>query len=486
MQTFFLTLVNCALLFSLFFGGCAPRMGESFVGLPSVEAQLAPEPNDVSVIAAVREHAHRINGTPQDYDPLMAMIGEARFVMLGEATHGTHEFYRERAKITRRLIEEKGFDAIVLEADWTDAFDVNQFVLGKTQAKKAGSALSGFTRFPRWMWRNEEFRDLVTNVRSINDARTGGEHKVGIYGMDLYGLEESAAALTKYLRRTDREAASRAARRYGCLNAYLGRMEEYARVAAANPKRSCETQVAEQFNEVEKRYRDWLARGTRERDDELFSAYQNARVVKNGEAYFRRGSEAGFSSWNLRDTHMSETINALADYFAAVGDGTSKIAVWAHNSHQGDALMTQMSESGELNVGHLMRKAHDGQTVLVGFTTYRGKVLAAHEWGSEGTVRTLRPALAGSYSSIFADTGIPNFMLIFRGNQPLSEELGTERLQRAVGVIYRPQTERQSHYFQARISQQFDAVIHFTETRAVKPLPMAPENKLLTPYRGDE
>ena len=475
MGTVFIALVSGVIMILL--NGCSSPTAGPLLEVPDVSAGAVSEgPADDAAIAAVRRHALPFNGSPQDYDPLIAMIGDARFVMLGEATHGTHEFYRERAKITRRLIEEKGFDAVVLEADWTDAFEVNQFVVGKTNSKSAESALKGFTRFPRWMWRNAEFRDLVADVRRINDSRAGGQHKVGVYGMDLYGVEESVAEIVKYLRRVDPEAARRANQRYGCLGAYGGGLADYARAAGLDPKRSCEKQVAEQLGEMERRYRGWLGRGTRERDDDLFAAYQNARVVRNGEAYYRRGNEPGFSTWNLRDTHMAETIHALAEYFGAVGDGTSKIAVWAHNSHQGDALMTEMGEGGEFNVGHLMRKAHDGQTVLVGFTTDRGKVMAAREWGREGEVMTLRPALPGSYSRIFADTGIPNFMLIFRGNQPLTEQLGTERLQRAVGVVYLPQTERQSHYFQARISQQFDAVIHFTETKAVKPLRGAVNN----------
>jgi erythromycin esterase-like protein len=468
MPHFFLGLIKCTVSFSIFLGGCTP--GETmFADYPTAAA----ESDDPTVTALVKEHAHPLTGRPNDYDALIEMIGDNRFVMLGEATHGTHEFYRERSKITQRLIKEKGFDAIVLEADWTDAFDVNRYVLGASKSRNAEAALSGFTRFPKWMWANTDFRDLVTNVRAINDARKGGEHKVGIYGMDLYGGDESAVELIRYLQKVDPPAGERASRRYSCFSGYKGGIEEYAATAGRDRKKSCEQQVADQFDEMEQRYRSWLARGTRERNDELFSAYQNARVVKNGEAYFRRGREPGFSSWNHRDMHMSETINALAEYFTAVGDGTSKIAVWAHNSHQGDALMTDMGEAGELNVGHLMRKAHDGKTVLVGFTTDRGRVMAARGWGIEGEVRELRPAIPGSYARIFTDTGIPDFMLIFRGNQPLSEAFSTERLQRAVGVVYMPQSERTSHYFGARISKQFDAVIHFTETDAVKPLSFA-------------
>jgi len=469
MQLDTVAIVTFIILFSVLFGACSSSFNDFPIEIQPAAAEVPDDQKDRSAIALVRQYAHPVTGAPRDYDPLLSMIGDNRFVMLGEATHGTHEFYHERLKITRRLIEEKGFDAIVLEANWTDAFEINQYVLGKTKHKNATLALAGFTRFPVWMWRNAEFRDLVESVRSINDSRTRGEHKVGVYGMDLYGIKESAAALVDYLRRTDQRSADQAARRYECINRYR-RIEDYAMAVRYDPKASCEKQVTEQFQETENVYRIWLKRGNGQRNDELFAAYQNARVVKNAEIYYRRSLDRGFSSWNLRDTHMSETINALADYFDAVGDGTSKIVVWAHNSHQGDALMTDMGESGEFNVGHLMRKAHDGKTVLVGFTTDRGKVMAAREWDQPGEIRTLQPALPGSYARIFADTGIPNFLLTFRGNERLSKELSSERLQRAVGVIYVPETELQSHYFQARISQQFDAVVHLSETKAVEPL----------------
>ena len=468
-QSFFLTLVGHFISASIFLNACAPVIGDRFDNLPAVD-ETASAQDDALATCLVRENAHPIKGVPQDYDPLMRAVGDARFVMLGEATHGTHEFYRERARITRRLIEEKGFDAVVLEADWTDAFRVNQYVLGGSKDRNAEQALAGFTRFPVWMWRNREFRDLVNEIRAINDSRASNVSKVGIYGMDVYGVEESMSELLDYLKRTDPQAADRARRRYGCLGAFRERLQEYGQAAAGNPKRSCQAQVTEQFREMEERYRAWLAQSNRERNDDLFSAYQNARVVMNGEAYWRESYRREFSTWNLRDQHMADTIHALAGYFDAIGNQTSKIVVWAHNTHQGDAAMTAMGEAGELNVGHLMRKAFDGKTVLVGFTTDRGEVMASSRWGEAGRVMKLRPALPGSYSRLFTDTGIPDFLLIFRGNEALTAEFERRRLERAVGVNYLPETERQSHYFEARMSRQFDAVIHLSVTRAVDPL----------------
>jgi erythromycin esterase-like protein len=250
----------------------------------------------------------------------------------------------------------------------------------------------------------------------------------------------------------------------------MDKPEQYGYLVSRDEKRSCEKQALEQFQEIEGRFNTWLKSSNRERNDDLFSAYQNARVVKNGEAYYRLSYKENFSTWNLRDSHMAETLQALAGYLDGLGGKKSKIVVWAHNTHQGDARMTEMGETGELNVGHLMRKAHDGESVLVGFTTYTGEVMAASEWGENGERMKMRPALPGSYSRLFHDTGIPHFLLIFRGNEQLIRELERPRLQRAIGVIYKPENERQSHYFDARMSRQFDAVIHLDITKSVTPM----------------
>jgi erythromycin esterase-like protein len=221
---------------------------------------------------------------------------------------------------------------------------------------------------------------------------------------------------------------------------------------------------------MEQRMSAWRARPKRERDDDLFSAYQNARVVKNAEAYYRLSYEGGFSSWNFRDSHMAETLQEISRYEEGVSGEKAKVVVWAHNTHQGDARMTEMGEKGELNVGHLMRKFHDGASVLVGFTTYTGEVMAASEWGAQGRKMKVRPALAESYSGLFHQAGVPNFLLILRGGGAVSDALAVPHLERAIGVVYAPQTERQSHYFEARLSKQFDAVIHLDVTSAVEPL----------------
>ena len=465
-----LIIVNHLLFISMICGGCAvPAKNYLFA---DTEDESASKQNDVSTANLIKKSAHPISGNPRDYDPLMKMIGDARFVLLGEATHGTHEFYRERALITRRLIEEKGFDAVVLEADWTDAYRVNEFVQGASRDRTAEQSLSGFTRFPQWMWRNTDFRDLVDSIHSSNASGKPEKARTGVYGMDLYGLSESVPAVVEYLKRVDSEAGNQAAKRYACFEKYGDQPERYGSDVSRDEKKSCEKQASEQFQEMEKRFNAWLTNTNRQRDEALFSAYQNARVVKNAEAYYRLSYKGNFSTWNLRDSHMAETLEALVRFLdaACAGNPKSKIVVWAHNTHQGDARMTEMGESGELNVGHLMRQAHNENSVLVGFTTYTGEVIAASEWGEKGEQMKVRPALAGSYSRLFHEAGIPNFLLIFRGNEQLTQALGRPRLERAIGVIYKPETERQSHYFNARMSKQFDAVIHFDVTGAVKPL----------------
>jgi erythromycin esterase-like protein len=423
-----------------------------------------------AVVSLVSKSAIPLKGVEDDYDALMKLIGDARFVLLGEATHGTHEFYRERARITRRLIEEKGFNAVVLEADWPHAYRVGEYVRGRGSDESAEQALSAFKRFPQWMWRNRDFRDLVVWLRSHNDSRPSDAARVGVYGMDLYSLSNSSKAVVEYLKRVDTEAAARVRKQTACFRRYGDQPEQYGYDVALEMKSSCEREAAAQFHEMEQRMSNWRARPQRERDDDLFSAYHNARVVKNGEAYYRLSYKGGFSTWNLRDSHMAETLQEISRYEEAIGREKAKVIVWAHNTHQGDSRMTKMGENGEVNLGQLMRKSHAGASVLVGFTTYTGQVRAAYEWGAHGGKMKVRPALAESYSGLFHQTGIPDFLLILRGGGAVSDALAKPHLERAIGVVYQPHTERRSHYFEARLSKQFDAVIHLDVTSAVEPL----------------
>lgn len=424
-----------------------------------------------SLVNLVRESAHPLKGDDRDYDPLLKLIGDARFVMLGESTHGTHEFYRERARITRRLVEEKGFNAVVLEADWSDAERVNRYVRGEGHDKTADKALSGFTRFPRWMWQNTDFRDFVSALRNLNDSRSTEANRVGVYGMDLYGMDESSDAVINYLQSVDREAARRARKRYGCFSRFREEPQRYGLEVSSKTTRSCEKEAQQQVQELRQIMANRRSSNAAQNEtSDLFNAFQNASVVKNAEAYYRTIHNRGVSSWNLRDQHMFETLNALLEHLDSTTGKKSKIVVWAHNSHQGDARATDMAERGEWNVGQLVRQKYNQDAVLVGFTTYAGHVRAAAEWGGFDERRRVRPALEGSYSALFHKTGVPNFLLLLRDNGRVSEELSQTALERAIGVLYLPQTERQSHYFYARMAKQFDAVIHFDATTAVKRL----------------
>jgi erythromycin esterase-like protein len=419
---------------------------------------------------AVREAAHPLTGGARDYDPLIGLVGGARFVLLGEASHGTHEFYRERAQITKRLIKEKGFAAVAVEADWPDAHRVNRYVRGRGEDAGAADALAGFKRFPQWMWRNADVLDFVGWLREHNDALPSGAAKVGFYGLDLYSLHASIESVLGYLDKIDPEAARAARRRYSCFDHFGEDTQAYGYAAGFGLTESCEDEVVGQLVELRRRAAEYASRDGRVAEDEFFTAEQNARLVKNAEEYYRSMFRGRVSSWNLRDRHMAETLHALAAHLERRGAGAAKVVVWEHNSHLGDARATQMGEAGEWNVGQLVREKYGDDSVLVGFSTYAGTVTASSDWDAPAERKRVRPALKESYEALFHDAGVPRFLLDLRGGGPAVAGLEEPRLERAIGVIYRPETERQSHYFYARLPRQFDAVIHFDETRAVEPL----------------
>src|SRR6266550_1983900 len=421
-----------------------------------------------SIIDAVREAAQPLEGGAHDYDPLLKLIGEARFCLLGEATHGTHEFYRERAEITKRLIKEKGFTAIAVEADWPDAFRVNHYVRGLSDDESADEALSGFKRFPTWMWRNTVVLDFIEWLRDYNASVSSGAAKVGFYGLDLYSLYTSIEAVLGYLNKVDPVAAKRARYRYSCFEHFADDTQAYGYAANFGITESCERDVIEQLIELRRRAADYASRDGRIAQDEFFFAEQNARLVLNAEKYYRTMFHGRVESWNLRDRHMAETLHALVTHLDSQGQ-QAKVAVWEHNSHLGDARATYMADYGELNVGQLVRERYGPEEVLIGFTTYTGTVTAASEWDGPAERKRVRPALENSYEASFHEAGMPNLFLPLRESRSASIALRDPKLERAIGVIYLPQTERQSHYFEARLADQFDAVIHFDETHALEP-----------------
>ena len=418
---------------------------------------------------AVNEEACVLEGRTTDYDPLLKLIHEARFCLLGEATHGTHEFYRERAEISKRLIKEKGFTAIAVEADWPDAFRVNRYVRGLGDDRNADEALRGFKRFPTWMWRNTVVLEFVEWLRDYNSSLPVGATKVGFYGLDLYSLYTSIESVLGYLDKIDPAAAKRARYRYSCFEHFAEDTQAYGYAANFGITESCERDVIEQLIELRRRAADYARRDGRIAQDEFFFAEQNARLVLNAERYYRSMFRGRVESWNLRDRHMAETLDALVTHLNSQGQ-PAKVAVWEHNSHLGDARATYMADYGELNVGQLIREHYGTEAVLIGFTTYTGTVTAASDWDGPAERKRVRPALANSYEASFHDVDAANFLLPLRDAGPASIAVRDPRLERAIGVIYLPQTERQSHYFEARLADQFDAVIHFDETQALEPL----------------
>ena len=421
------------------------------------------------LVAAARAGAMEIHGaTRPDVERIIDRLRPAKHYLLGEASHGTQDFYHFRSGITKHLIEHHGLTAVAVEADWPDAYRVNRFVRGDGPDQDANAALSGFERFPSWMWRNTEVLSFVRWLREWNDQHP--DRKVGFYGLDLYSLNTSVQAVIGYLDRVDPAAAERARARYACFDHFAGDTHAYGYAVSAGITESCEDEVMVQLAELRKQAAAYATRDGRVAEEEFFFAEQNALLAQNAEQYYRAMFRGRHSSWNIRDTHMADTFDALARFLGRHGD--AKIAVWAHNSHLGDAQATEMGERGEINLGQLLRERHGDQVVSIGFTTFEGTVTAASTWDDAAERKFVRPALDGSVEYLLHAVGLPQFVL-FMDDQQLGGFV-SPLLERAIGVIYRPQTERQSHYFSARVSEQFDALIHVDRTTALVPLEPSP------------
>lgn len=418
-------------------------------------------------IKTIREKAVILNSAADIRDEILSLCDDAAFVLLGEASHGTHEFYRCRAEITKRLIEEKGFSAVAVEADFPDAYRVNRYLRGEGRDTSAEESLGDFQRFPLWMWRNREILDFVEWLKTHND-NLGLDQKVGFYGIDLYSLHSSMEAVLKYLETIDLQAAQRARYRYSCFEDYGEDAQSYGYAASFDISKSCETEAVNQLVDLQRRAFGYLNRDGFVARDEYFFAEQNARLVINAEEYYREMFHGRVSSWNLRDRHMTETLTALAAHLE-MQNTAPKIVVWAHNSHLGDARATDMKRRGEWNVGELLREKFPRETVSLGFTTFTGSVTAASNWDEPAQLKQVREGISGSYEKLFHQTELARFFLNLRDGE-IKVSLNEPLLERAIGVIYRPETERLSHYFYARLPAQFDGVIHFDTTRAVEPL----------------
>jgi len=400
-------------------------------------------------------------------------FADARVVLLGEATHGTSEFYRARAAITRRLIEQHGFGIVAVEADWPDAAAIDRYV--RQKAPRAATE-PAFCRFPTWMWRNTEVHDFVEWLRA-HDAPLDPERRAGFFGLDIYNMNASMRAVIDYLDKIDADAARVARERYGCLTPWQRDPATYGRAVLSAGYAKCESAVVAMLRDLfakEMEYR-------RADGERFFDAAQNARLVASAERYYRIMYYASADSWNLRDRHMFETLKQLLDWRGA----GSKAIVWAHNSHIGDAAATDMGEvRDEISVGQLCREEFGDAAVLIGFGTDSGTVAAASDWDGPMEIKDVRPAHPDSYERLCRDSGVERFLVDLRATRSpaLRESLLYPRLERAIGVIYRPQTELASHYFDASLPRQFDAYLWFATTRAVEPLPTTPRSGVPETY----
>lgn len=415
-------------------------------------------------------------------------FGDKQVVLLGDGSHGTSEFYSARAEITKRLIERHGYTIVAVEADWPDAEAIDRYVRLRPGPKAhIGGTTKGyepFKRFPTWMWRNREMQDLVEWMRNRNQ-KLSSEDRTGFYGLDLYSMGASIRAVIDYLDHTDPKAAKEARRRYGCLEPWVDDPAAYG-LASLQGMESCESQVIEMLRDLLKRRIGYAPHDMRD-GEEFHSSEQNAFLVHDAEKYYKAMYYSSASSWTLRDTHMFETLGRLLEHRPALG---RKAIVWAHNSHVGDARYTAMGiRRNEVNLGQLCRERLGRENIaILGCGTHIGTVAAAHEWDEDMEVMDVRPSRNDSWEMLAHSTGIPRFLLDLRPdriNPNLRAVMSMEkRLERFIGVIYRPETEKISHYSQASLHNQFDAYIWFDRTQSVKPLeaiqPVTPLGKTET------
>jgi erythromycin esterase-like protein len=428
--------------------------------------------------SSIRDRAHRLGDDTADLDPLLRLAQGRSFVLLGEATHGTHEFYELRARITRRLVDEQGFDAVVVEGDWPDTLHLDAYVRGGNE-ESIDAAFAAYARFPTWLWANRPVKAFVEWLRGFNASRLASD-RVGFYGLDLYSLYRSAEAVIQYLESVDPDQALRARELYRALD-HVRDPQGYGYEAARGLRPDCGAAAARLLTQLVRNAPDYVGNDGADARDRQFHAERNAYVVLNAEKYYRAMFEARASTWNLRDAHMANTIAALRRHFRACGR-PGRLVVWAHNSHLGDARATEMGARGEWNVGQLLRESFGDQALLVGFTTYTGHVTAARDWELPAERRWVRPARKDSCEHLFYRTGLDRFFLPLR--DAVAAGLREPLLERAIGVVYRPETELASHYFHASLPAQFDAVFHLDETTALEPLDIAEAWRVHEPPDG--
>ena len=420
--------------------------------------------NTDNLLRALRQAAEPLPPiTDENFAAFADRFADARVVLLGEESHGTDEFYRARSAITQRLVRQHGFTVVALEADWPDAARMDAYVRGHSELPSLPSPL---VRFPAWMWRNRVVMQFLEELKEINGSFGDPQRQAGIYGLDLYSLPSSMDAVVGFLDRVDANAAAEARERYGCLAPWVEQPETYGAMATGERIDTCSEDVISVIGNLLGQRFDHL----KANDLAYFHALQNARVVAAAESYYRAMYEGSVESWNLRDTHMFETLEAV---LATRGDN-AKAVVWAHHSHIGKAAATRMGRSGEINIGQLAKEHFGEGAVSIGFGTGKGTVTAAHEWNMPGTTVEVREPIEGSYGALMQEAGHERFLLDFRNaGQDVQDAFSEERLERFIGVIYRPETELWSHYAEAALAQQFDAFIWLDTTKAVEPVPLS-------------
>jgi len=418
----------------------------------------------------ISDNALPLSGTDINYASLDTQFRKASVILLGEATHGTDEFYRIRSQITKKLITDYGFNAIAIEGDWPDVYQLNRYIQGVYPKNTANTTLANFKRFPIWMWRNKPMLELIRWLRNYNDELKPPNKKIGLYGLDLYSLHTSIEEIIKFLDKNDPQAAAKARERYKCLDTAIHDPEIYGYLSNINLTVSCAEAVTEQLIELNQQDYSFIQKDQEVDEDEYFQLIQNAYLVKSAESYYRNMFRAEVSTWNLRDQHMFDTLQNIQNYLSKKHRKQAKIIVWAHNSHIGDAKATEMGEKGEFNIGQLVQEFYGKESFSLGFTTYSGTVMAASGWGQKGEIKHIEPALPESYEHLFHSIGLGNFVLLLNRDEVISSALCTPHLERAIGVVYKPDTERISHYFYSILPRQFDAVCHVDITAALEPI----------------
>jgi len=418
------------------------------------------------LVQLVQESAHSLQKLPEDYGPLLNLLTDKSLILLGEATHGTREFYQARVDICKQLITHQGLNAIAIEGDWPCAYRVNRYLHWQGTDTHATEALGDFKRFPLWMWRNRVIVEFVEWLRKHNENLPLAE-QVGFYGLDMYSLYESIAAVLEYLDLVDPEAAQEARQYYACLDHSSGQ-PQYGYPLSSGHQPSCAAEVIQVLVNLCAHRLIYANARDQQAEDEQFQAEQNARLVQSAESYYRQMFDSRVNTWNLRDSHMLETLQQLHRHLSQRLAKPARIAIWEHNSHVGDARATYMDPRGQHNLGQLTRQAFGKLCALIGFTTYAGTVTAASAWDGPAERKRVRNALPNSVEDIFHRTALPRFFLPLKGE--VARAFQALRMERAIGVLYLPQSERSSHYFPCRLGDQFDAIVHFDITQALEPL----------------